>query len=132
MSRVMCQGILICSKCCTYPCRVGVYECFVISGSVDNLLNSDHRPVFGSFVLGITSQFVQNRTSLQEDAIITLIFDTVEAQVSFFYFLSIHAIIICCLNFSQIPFRCVGLFILFIQTYSLLFFFYCVTSLFFF
>ncbi|XP_025080135.1 phosphatidylinositol 3,4,5-trisphosphate 5-phosphatase 2-like isoform X2 [Pomacea canaliculata] len=50
-------------------------------GSVDNLLNSDHRPVFGSFVLGITSQFVQNRTSLQEDAIITLIFDTVEAQI---------------------------------------------------
>ncbi|KAK7090622.1 phosphatidylinositol 3,4,5-trisphosphate 5-phosphatase 2-like isoform X2 [Littorina saxatilis] len=50
-------------------------------GSVDNLLNSDHRPVFGSFVLGVTSQFVQNRASLSDNSTVTLVFKTIEAQI---------------------------------------------------
>ncbi|GFN73980.1 hypothetical protein PoB_000048600 [Plakobranchus ocellatus] len=50
-------------------------------GTVDNLLNSDHRPVFASFTVGIASQFVQNRASLQENREVKFIFKKIEAQI---------------------------------------------------
>ena len=52
----------------------------LLSGSVDNLLNSDHRPVFASFMVGVSSEFVQNRASLQDAATVNIIFKTIEAQ----------------------------------------------------
>ncbi|KAK3776324.1 hypothetical protein RRG08_039910 [Elysia crispata] len=50
-------------------------------GTVDNLLNSDHRPVFASFTVGITSPFVQNRMSLQEIRDVKFIFKKIQAQI---------------------------------------------------
>lgn len=47
---------------------------------MDNLLNSDHRPVFASFVLGVSSEFVQDRAALQDAATVNIIFKTIEAQ----------------------------------------------------
>ncbi|KAH9514603.1 Phosphatidylinositol 3,4,5-trisphosphate 5-phosphatase 2A [Bulinus truncatus] len=50
-------------------------------GSVDNLLNSDHRPVFGSFTVGIASPFIQNRASLQDNANVKFVFKMIEAEI---------------------------------------------------
>ncbi|GFR86334.1 phosphatidylinositol-3,4,5-trisphosphate 5-phosphatase 2 [Elysia marginata] len=50
-------------------------------GTVDNLLNSDHRPVFASFTVGIASPFVQNRLSLQDNRDVKFIFKKIEAQI---------------------------------------------------
>ncbi|XP_055867771.1 phosphatidylinositol 3,4,5-trisphosphate 5-phosphatase 2-like isoform X2 [Biomphalaria glabrata] len=50
-------------------------------GSVDNLLNSDHRPVFGSFTVGIASPFIQNRASLQDNLNVKFVFKSVEAEI---------------------------------------------------
>ncbi|CAL1541371.1 unnamed protein product [Lymnaea stagnalis] len=50
-------------------------------GSADNLLNSDHRPVFGSFTVGIASPFIQNRASLQDNLNVKFIFKNIEAQI---------------------------------------------------
>ncbi|XP_059169069.1 phosphatidylinositol 3,4,5-trisphosphate 5-phosphatase 1-like [Physella acuta] len=73
-------------------------------GSVDNLLNSDHRPVFGSFTVGISSPFIQNRASLQDNLNVKFIFKNIEAQIKTstkqFYFLEFSSAclpdIICC------------------------------------
>ncbi|CAG5122547.1 unnamed protein product [Candidula unifasciata] len=73
-------------------------------GCVDNLLNSDHRPVFGSFTVGISSPFIQNRASLQDNFNVKFIFKSVEALIRTstkqFYFLEFSSSclpdIICC------------------------------------
>ncbi|KAK6195098.1 hypothetical protein SNE40_000592 [Patella caerulea] len=50
-------------------------------GCAENLLNSDHRPVFASFTVGVASQFVQSRVSLTDDVSCKIRFNRVEAQV---------------------------------------------------
>ncbi|XP_046568914.1 LOW QUALITY PROTEIN: phosphatidylinositol 3,4,5-trisphosphate 5-phosphatase 2A-like [Haliotis rubra] len=50
-------------------------------GSVENLLNSDHRPVFASFTVGIASQFVHSQAMLTENSSIRILFNRIEAQV---------------------------------------------------
>ncbi|XP_005096102.1 phosphatidylinositol 3,4,5-trisphosphate 5-phosphatase 1 isoform X2 [Aplysia californica] len=73
-------------------------------GCVENMLNSDHRPVFGSFTVGIASPFIQNRASLQDNYNVKFIFKTIEAQIKTstkqFYILEFSSAclpdIICC------------------------------------
>lgn len=61
-------------------------------GAVDNLLNSDHRPVFGSFTVGISSPFIQNRASLQDNFNVKFIFKNVEAQVTGYMLFSLYCL----------------------------------------
>lgn len=66
----------------SFLCLFASTYCFMFHpGSVDNLLNSDHRPVFGSFTVGIASPFIQNRASLQDNFNVKFIFKSVEALV---------------------------------------------------
>ncbi|XP_041349218.1 phosphatidylinositol 3,4,5-trisphosphate 5-phosphatase 2A-like [Gigantopelta aegis] len=50
-------------------------------GTANNLLNSDHRPVFASFTIGVASQFVQNRASVLENNTIKILLNRIEAEV---------------------------------------------------
>ena len=50
-------------------------------GSVDNILSSDHRPVFASFVVGVTSEFVESRTALKDTFAVSIGFTSIQAQV---------------------------------------------------
>lgn len=45
------------------------------------MLGSDHRPVFSSFNVGVTSDFVMNRNSLSSESLIKIVFYQVVAQV---------------------------------------------------
>lgn len=54
---------------------------FFYTGSSELILSSDHRPVFSSFNVGITSEFVQTRGSLAELSPVQICFTQVEAQV---------------------------------------------------
>ena len=60
--------------------------CFLLiyPGCADKVLGSDHRPVFASFNVGITSDFVMNRNSLTSESLIKIVFHQVVAQVIFF------------------------------------------------
>lgn len=51
-------------------------------GCADKVLGSDHRPVFASFNVGVTSDFVMNRNSLTSESLIKIVFHQVVAQVS--------------------------------------------------
>ena len=53
-------------------------------GCSDAILSSDHRPVFSSFNVGITSEFIQNRCSLAGMSAVKIIFHSIEAQVGFY------------------------------------------------
>ncbi|XP_071165133.1 phosphatidylinositol 3,4,5-trisphosphate 5-phosphatase 2-like isoform X5 [Mytilus edulis] len=50
-------------------------------GCAEKVLGSDHRPVFASFNVGVSSDFVMNRDSLIEDSPVEILFDEIEAQV---------------------------------------------------
>ena len=54
---------------------------FLLAGSSEVILSSDHRPVFSSFNVGISSEFVQTRGSLAELSPVQICFTQVEAQV---------------------------------------------------
>ena len=56
----------------------------IYPGCADKVLGSDHRPVFASFNVGITSDFVMNRNSLTSESLIKIVFHQVVAQVIFF------------------------------------------------
>ena len=50
-------------------------------GCAEKVLGSDHRPVYASFNVGVSSDFVMNRDSLIEDSPVEIIFEEIEAQV---------------------------------------------------
>ncbi|XP_052218774.1 phosphatidylinositol 3,4,5-trisphosphate 5-phosphatase 2A-like isoform X2 [Dreissena polymorpha] len=75
----------------SYP---GTFVENVAYGCSDAILSSDHRPVFSSFNVGISSEFIQTRQSLSEMAPVTIVFNTVEAQVK-----------TCCKQYFQLTFH---------------------------
>ncbi|WAR28340.1 SHIP2-like protein [Mya arenaria] len=67
----------------------------VAYGCSEAILSSDHRPVFSSFNVGISSEFVHHaRMSLAEMAIVQIVFTAVEAQVK-----------TCCKQYFQLVFH---------------------------
>ncbi|KAH3722035.1 hypothetical protein DPMN_064984 [Dreissena polymorpha] len=74
----------------SYP---GTFVENVAYGCSDAILSSDHRPVFSSFNVGISSEFIQTLQSLSEMAPVTIVFTTVEAQVK-----------TCCKQYFQLSF----------------------------
>ncbi|XP_060553619.1 phosphatidylinositol 3,4,5-trisphosphate 5-phosphatase 2-like isoform X2 [Ruditapes philippinarum] len=75
----------------SYP---GVFIENVAYGCSEAILSSDHRPVFSSFNVGISSEFVQARGSLAELAPVKIIFHSIEAQVK-----------TCCKQYFQLVFH---------------------------
>lgn len=75
----------------SYP---GVFIENVAYGCSEAILSSDHRPVFSSFNVGISSEFVQARGSLAEMAPVKIIFHSIEAQVK-----------TCCKQYFQLVFH---------------------------
>ncbi|KAK3094659.1 hypothetical protein FSP39_004619 [Pinctada imbricata] len=75
----------------SYP---GTYIENIAYGCADKVLGSDHRPVFASFNIGITSDFVMNRDSLVDEANVRIVFQTVDAQVK-----------TCCKQYFQLEFH---------------------------
>uniref|UniRef100_K1QQH2 phosphatidylinositol-3,4,5-trisphosphate 5-phosphatase n=1 Tax=Magallana gigas TaxID=29159 RepID=K1QQH2_MAGGI len=62
----------------SYP---GTYIENLAYGCADKVLGSDHRPVFSSFNVGVTSDFVMNRNSLSSESLIKIVFYQVVAQL---------------------------------------------------
>ncbi|XP_022335405.2 phosphatidylinositol 3,4,5-trisphosphate 5-phosphatase 2A-like isoform X2 [Crassostrea virginica] len=76
----------------SYP---GTYIENLAYGCADKVLGSDHRPVFASFNVGITSDFVMNRNSLTSESLIKIVFHQVVAQVKTcckqYFYLEFHS-----------------------------------------
>ncbi|XP_062578333.1 phosphatidylinositol 3,4,5-trisphosphate 5-phosphatase 1-like isoform X3 [Saccostrea cucullata] len=76
----------------SYP---GTYIENLAYGCADKVLGSDHRPVFSSFNVGITSDFVMNRNSLTTESLIKIVFHQVVAQVKTcckqYFYLEFHS-----------------------------------------
>ncbi|KAL4219720.1 Phosphatidylinositol 3 [Mactra antiquata] len=80
----------------SYP---GVFIENVAYGSSEAILSSDHRPVFSSFNVGISSEFAhQTRGSLAEMAPVKILFHSIEAQVK-----------TCCKQYFQLVFHSICL-----------------------
>ncbi|XP_029635939.1 phosphatidylinositol 3,4,5-trisphosphate 5-phosphatase 2A-like isoform X1 [Octopus sinensis] len=62
----------------SYP---GTFIENIAYGCADDILSSDHRPVFSSFNIGIASQFITNRESLVDQTSVRIIFDLVQAEI---------------------------------------------------
>eukprot|EP00105_Crassostrea_gigas_P035660 XP_019919808.1 PREDICTED: phosphatidylinositol 3,4,5-trisphosphate 5-phosphatase 2 isoform X4 [Crassostrea gigas] len=76
----------------SYP---GTYIENLAYGCADKVLGSDHRPVFSSFNVGVTSDFVMNRNSLSSESLIKIVFYQVVAQVKTcckqYFYLEFHS-----------------------------------------
>ncbi|XP_061183284.1 phosphatidylinositol 3,4,5-trisphosphate 5-phosphatase 2-like isoform X5 [Saccostrea echinata] len=76
----------------SYP---GTYIENLAYGCADKVLGSDHRPVFSSFNVGVTSDFVMNRNSLTTESLIKIVFHQIVAQVKTcckqYFYLEFHS-----------------------------------------
>ncbi|CAE1280019.1 SHIP2 [Acanthosepion pharaonis] len=62
----------------SYP---GTFIENIAYGCADEIVSSDHRPLFSSFNVGIASQFITNRESLVDQTSVRIIFDIVQAEI---------------------------------------------------
>ena len=53
-----------------------------VAGCVENITTSDHKPVFSSFEVGITGQFITPDASHAHNENVKIIFDEIIAEVS--------------------------------------------------
>ena len=57
--------------CCLFDCYIHLYV-FLYSGCTDDIMTSDHSPVYAAYQVGITSQFISDCKSTQQQTSVTI------------------------------------------------------------